>query len=585
MFCDSAIPAKPGRYIGGEWNISAKEFDKARTKFALIFPDLYEVGMSNLGIQIIYGLLNSLEGICCERFFSCGEDLEAMLRAEGRKLFSLESKRPLKEFCLAGFSLAFELSYTNVLNILDLSGIPLEARARGKDYPLIIGGGPGVMNPEPMHKFFDLFIIGEAEEALPEFIEVYQKHQQSYKASATSKEDLLFFLSQVEGVYVPSLYEARYNAEGALAEFRPKREGVPPGVRKRFVSDLNSAYFPLSWLMPYIQIVHDRVTLELMRGCPNRCRFCQARTQYFPLRYRAADKIFELAKEVYGRTGYEEISLGGLSVGDYPRIEELIRELVEFFRKKAVALSLPSLKAKKLIGELSSSVARIKKTGLTFAPEAATARLRCLLGKDFNEEEFLKVAEEAFLSGYQHLKLYFMTGIPFEKDEDIDGIVDFSLRVSDLRRKSAGRPAQINISINTLIPKPHTSFQWFAMQSLKEMKDTHRRIKSRARSRELKFSFHNPEMSFLEGVLSRGDRRLADVILCAFKKGARFDAWTDQFNFNLWMSAFDETGIRADFYLRRRPESELLPWDFLEAGISKKSLLEEFNKVVDKQSC
>jgi radical SAM family uncharacterized protein len=573
---------KPARYIGEEWNVSRKDFDKAGIKFALCFPDLYEVGMSNLGLRIIYGILNSLSFVTCERFFSPGTDLEKALRNNQKEIFSLESKRGLKEFDIIGFSLAYELGYTNVLNILDLGGIPLKSSGRDEKFPLVIGGGPCALNPEPMHEFFDLFVIGEAEEAILETIDTYRKLKDEFKASKIGKQDLLIELSRIEGVYVPSLYEVKYDAIGKIEYFKPKINGLPTRIKKRFVRDLDSAYFPANWLLPYIQIVHDRITLEIMRGCPNKCRFCQARQQYFPFRQRKIDNLLNLACESYKRTGYEEISLMGLSVSDYQNIEELLKRLIDLFKQKAVSVSLPSIKPKTMVGDMSSLIATIKKTGLTFAPEAATERLRNILGKDFDIPDFSKAVEQAYLCGYQHIKLYFMIGLPFEEEKDLDGIVEFAQGVSELRQNIAKRPAQVNISINTLIPKPHTPFQWLAMEDLESVKYKQNYLRKKiGNKRRLKLSFHNRYMSFLEGVLCRGDRRLSQVILSAFQKGARFDAWDDYFRFDVWLDAFKDCNINPNFYLQKRIADEFLPWDFLDIGMPKEALLREFNTISD----
>jgi radical SAM family uncharacterized protein len=571
---------KPGRYIGGEWNVPKKDFGAAKIKFGLCFPDLYEVGMSNLGLRIIYGILNALPGISCERFFACQEDMEDILRSCQGEILSLESRRKMRDFDIIGFSLGYELNYTNVLNMLELGRIPLKARERGCDYPLVIGGGPCAMNPEPMHEFFDLFLIGEAEEAILEIMGIYAKAKDRFRQAKLSKEDLLLMLAQIQGVYVPSLYEVTYDAWGRISEFRPKMAGVPSRVRKRFVRDLGSVRFPEDWLVPYIQIVHDRIIIEIMRGCPNRCRFCQARQQYFPFRQRKVEEVLHLAAKTYKNTGYEEISLAGLSTSDYPKIEELMKELVALFKERAVSISLPSLKPKAVIGNLSALIASIKKTGFTFAPEAGSERLRNLLAKDFNLQDFLGAVEEAYREGYQHIKLYFMVGLPSEEEGDLDGIIQLASCVSELRRKAGKGPAEVNISINTLIPKPHTPFQWLAMPELEKIKAKYDYLKSKAkRNHRLKINLHNPQMSILEGVLSRGDRRLAQVIYSAFKKKAKFDAWTDHFVFEKWLEAFCESGLDPNFYLKERQRDELLPWAFIDTGVSAEYLRREAQEV------
>ena len=571
---------KPAQYIGEEWNSPRKDFDKSNIKFLLSFPDLYEIGMSNLGLRILYSVLNAIKDVACERVFAVDKDMEELLRSKNRQISSLESARPIRAFDIIGFSLGYELTYTNVLNILDLGGIPLRASDRDNSYPLVIGGGPCTMNPEPLCDFFDLFVIGEAEEVIIEIVDVCRRFKDKFGKAGIDKQDLLFAFSQIEGVYVPSLYEAVYN-EGRLEKFTPRAKGVPPVVKKRFIKDLNSAHFPLDWLVPYIQIVHDRIGLELMRGCPNHCRFCQARQQYSPLRYRDIEQVLDLAQQLYKRTGYEEISLGGLSVSDYPGIEELIKRMTGLFKEKGISIALPSVKPRNMLGNLSSLIAATKKTGLTFAPEAGSQKLRDILGKDFNLDEFFKALEQAYSNGYQHVKLYFMIGLPGEEAADLDAIVDFATKVSELKRAISKSPAQVNISINWLIPKPHTAFQWLGMGDLEMIKEKQEYIRKKLKNRRLKLSFHNKYMSFLEAVFSRGDRRLAGVVYSAFKKGARFDSWSSFFLFERWQACFDEAGINPLVYLRPKPAEQLLPWDFLDTGVNKSRLWDEFKKVVD----
>jgi len=578
---------KPGRYIGQEWNSSKKDFGKSDVKFALSFPDLYEVGMSNLGLRIIYNLLNGIEGVCCERFFSPGIDLEGILLSSGVELFSLESKKPLKEFDMIGFSLGYELTFTNVLNILKLGGIPLRARERDGSFPLVIAGGPCAANPEPMAEFIDAFVIGEAEEAVIEIISSFREMKGRLKEGRLDKEGLLRELSNIEGVYVPSLYEVKYFDDGRISGFSPKSSGTARKIKKRYIKDLNSSPFPVSWLVPYIEIVHDRITLEVMRGCPNACRFCQARNFYYPLRARKVDNLLGLACAAYKQTGYEEISFSGLSVSDYPFMEELLNGLLGFFKDKGVSVSLPSIKPRPHVAATASLIALTKKTGLTFAPEAATEKLRRVLNKDFQVPDFFRILEQSYLSGYQRVKLYFMIGLPSEQPQDLDAIVEFAKEVSELRKKinvpgGSGRngAAQVNISINTLIPKPHTPFQWLKMHEGRSIADKTAYLKGRLRNKRIKLNFHNPEMSILEGVLSRGDRRLAEVIEHAFNNGARFDAWEDHFVFRRWQEAFFACGIDMGFYLKEKSADDILPWDFLDMGVGKEELLREFNKLV-----
>lgn len=571
---------KPARYIGGEWNAAKKDFTKCNIKFALCFPDLYEVGMSNLGMRIIYEILNNIEDVSCERVFSVDYDMESILRNNRLEIFSLESKKRLREFDIVGFSLGYELNYTNILNILDLGKIPLKSSSRDGDYPLIIGGGPCVLNPEPLAEFFDLFVFGEAEEALLELMDIYRKFKDKFRAAKISKQDLLVKFCHLGGVYAPSLYEAVYNYEGKIEEFKPKIYGIPLKIKKRMIKDLNNTTFALNWLIPHISIVHDRITLELMRGCPNMCRFCQARSLYFPFRQRSVNNVLNLASSIYKRTGYEEFSLAGLSVSDYSCLEELLSSLLNEFKEKGVSISLPSLKPKAILGNISRLIASVKKTGLTFAPEAGTERLRNILAKNFNLPDFFKVIEQAYLSGYQRLKLYFMLGMPFEELKDLDAILELATAVSELRKKINKSPARIELSIGTLIPKPHTPFQWLGMEGLGSIIYKQGYLKKKTRSNKLTFSFHNPYMSLLEAALSRGDRRLSQVILSAYNKGARFDGWENHFRFDYWQQAFRESNLNPDFYLRQRAQDEILPWDFLDVGISKETLLKEYEKIV-----
>ncbi len=571
---------RPAQYLGNEWNASKKDFNPSSVSFALGFPDLYEVGMSNLGLRIIYGVLNNLDDVVCERFFAPEADMEVSLKNARRRFFSWESNQDLINFDMLGFSLGSELNYTNVLNILDLAGLPLESSLRDHKFPLVIAGGPATLNPEPMADFFDLFIIGEAEEVIVELLGLYRKLKQDYKSGRLDKERLLIEFSKIEGVYAPSLYCVDYNAAGELAAFYPKSDSLPLKIKKRVVVDFESAYFPCNWIVPYVPVIHDRITLEIMRGCPNRCRFCQARTQYYPLRIKSKEKVISQANLAYAATGYEELSLTGLSVSDYPDLENLVSDLSKGFKGQGVSLSLPSLKARALLGNVSTLIAKAKKTGLTFAPEAGTRRLREVLAKDFSEEEFFKVIADAYTCGYQHLKLYFLIGLPGEALEDLQGIIDFAKEASEAKRKISGSPAQINISVNPLIPKPHTPLQWLKMDSISEIKEKQDYLRSHCKDRRLKFNFHNSQMGFLEGVLARGDRKLSKVILAAYRKGAKFDAWSNYFSFAKWQEAFSETGVDPQVYLADKPPASVLPWDFIDTGISKEFLLAEFNKTI-----
>ncbi|MDO8489232.1 MAG: radical SAM protein, partial [Candidatus Omnitrophota bacterium] len=409
---------------------------------------------------------------------------------------------------------------------------------------------------------------------------LYRNLKKDYKSGKLSKDELLIEFSKVEGVYVPSLYSVDYNAAGEFVAFYPKLKNLPLKIKKRVVADFETSYYPCNWVVPNVPIIHDRITLEIMRGCPNRCRFCQARSQYYPVRIKSKEKLISLANLAYASTGYEELSLAGLSVSDYPGLENLVSDLTGSFKEQGVNLSLPSLKAKALLGNVSALIAKIKKTGLTFAPEAGTQRLRQVLAKDFSEEDFFKAIEAAYSCGYQHLKLYFLIGLPTETQADLQGIIDFAKESSELKRKINISPAQINISVNPLIPKPHTPLQWLRMDSIAQIKEKQDYLRAHCKNRRLKFNFHNSQMGFLEGVLSRGDRKLSKVILAAYRKGAKFDAWSNYFFFAKWMEAFSEEGIDPQAYLDDKSVESALPWDFIDTGITKSYLLKEFNESV-----
>ena len=557
---------KPARYLGNEWNVIRKDFLKAKVKFAICFPDLYEVGMSNLGLRIIYGLLNAQESVSCERVFLPDLDMLEILRARKIPLFSLESRMPLVEFDFIGFTLSYELDYTNILAMLDLSGIPLLASQRNLDFPLVIAGGSCVSNPEPLADFIDLFLIGEAEEALPEIIERYKEIQTTNHKPQTTKEEVLRELVKIEGVYVPSLYEVEYDSCAAVKKFSPKYPGVPPQVRKRIVKNLEQAYYPTNWLVPYVQIVHDRASIELMRGCPHRCNFCQARTIYHNLRLRSAQKVLELTKEVERLSGYEEFSFLSLSTSDYPFLNEVISSLKEKFQEQAIAISLPSLRPKAYLGDLAAALAKVRKTTLTFAPEAGSVKLRRQINKDFNMEEFYAAVFASYKAGWRAIKLYFIIGLPNEDYEDLDGILEIAQEVCRLRKEAVGRPAEVRLSICLFIPKPHTPFEREAMESQSRLRNKiiYLRRKMEYLPRAISLNFHNLESSLLEAVLSRGDRSLGSVLLEAYKRGCLLDAWPEYFKFDLWRAAFNQCNRSPHSYLKAKSSDEILPWQHID---------------------
>ncbi|MCX5692107.1 MAG: radical SAM protein [Candidatus Omnitrophica bacterium] len=519
---------RPGRYVNNEWNAVHKEWKDGVSKIALSFPDVYEIGMSHLGMKILYGILNREEGIICERFFAPWPDMEKKLRDRKEKLSSLESSRTLKEFDIIGFSLQYEMNYLDMLNMLDLSGVPLHCRERGDDDPIVIAGGPCAFNPEPLVEFIDVFVLGEAEEIILEIIRIVQGA--SGKGHRV-RGDVLKELAKIEGVYVP---------------------GHNIAVKKRIVQDFDNSYFPTDVIVPYIQIVHDRIGIEIMRGCPHACKFCQACKIFHPLRIRSVSRIIEIAEESVKNTGYEEISLLSLSSGDYPHIEELARKLEEKFKPLGVKISLPSLRVGTF--EERNGMNTLRRAGLTFAPEAGSERLRHTLNKQITDAEIVEKSRIALSSGWRKVKLYFMVGLPGETFEDLDAIIELS-----------GKIKNVNLSVNPFIPKPHSDFEREEMESLEILKEKQKHLSSAlyAMRSKVKIDFHSPETSRIEAILARGDRRIGKVLLKAWEKGLRLQAWTEKFNYHLWNQAFQETGIDPEVYLRKKEKEEALPWDFI----------------------
>lgn len=551
---------KPAQYIGNEWNVIKKDFDSQKVRFAVCFPDLYEIGMSHLGLRIIYGLLNEKSGVVCERVFLPDVDMICALRNNRIPIFSLESKRPLADFDFIGFCLNYELSYTNILAILDLAGIPLKAQERSGDFPLIIAGGCSASNPEPLSDFIDMFLIGEAEEALPEIINVYNDSRDK-----KTKEEILKNLSRIKGVYVPSLYDVQYNQDGQIKSFTSKYTDVPGKINKRIIDDLNQAYYPTNWLVPYCSIVHDRAPIEIMRGCPHDCNFCQAKKFYNSLRLRSPEKVLELAREICKTSGYEEISFLSLSTGDYPHLAQVVNSLKEEFCKRSIAVSLPSLRAKSYLGGVAMDVSCVRKTTFTFAPEAGSDRLRLRINKNFDSDEFYSAIDKIYKAGWQSIKLYFMIGLPEETSEDLDGILEVAKKVSNLRIASSKYPGCVSLSISPFIPKPHTRFEREEMESLEVLRQKKSYLAKNASkiSRFVTLNFHKLETSYLEAIFSRGDRRLGEVLLLAYKNGCLLDGWPEHFKFDVWLDAFKESNLRGEFYTRRRARDEMLPWQHI----------------------
>jgi radical SAM family uncharacterized protein len=520
--------SKPARYMGNEVNMIKKEWEPCRIKMAFAFPDVYEVGMSHVGSKILYGLINEKTDHLMERVYAPWPDMEEEMRRQGISLYTLESFKPLRDFDLLGFTLQYELAITNVLNMLDMAGIPVWSRERDEEYPLIIAGGPVVFNPEPYADFFDLFLIGDGEEMLPEFLDCCWENRH------LPKGELLLKLAELEGVYLPSLYRVDYQEDGRLKQMTPKLNSLPLTVRKRVVRDLDQAYFPERPVLPYMNIVHDRAVLEVMRGCQRGCRFCHAGMVYRPVRERSLETLQRQADQQLANTGYEEISLTSLSTLDYSGVDPLVKELVQAYQHQGTGVSLPSLRVDAFSIELANEVQKVRKTTLTLAPEAGTQRLRDAINKNVSEEQLLQAVKAAFQSGWLSLKLYFMIGLPGETEADLLGILDLLEKVRDLGDQYARKKVEIRASIASFVPKAHTPFQWQAQNSIQELEQK-RRLLTLSKRRRIKLSFHDSKTSYLEGVLSRGDRRLSLPIYRAWQKGCKFDGWSEYFNFGKWL--------------------------------------------------
>ncbi|AEM74487.1 TIGR03960 family B12-binding radical SAM protein [Caldicellulosiruptor acetigenus] len=565
---------KPGRYIGNEINMVKKDPAKVDVRFAFCFPDVYEIGMSNLGLKILYHLLNEREDVYCERAFMPWVDMQQKMQKEGIKLFSLETFTELNKFDIIGFSLSYEMSYTNVLRMLELCGLPLESQKREKGMPIVIAGGPCTYNPEPLWEFVDVFVIGEGEEVILEFIDLYKK----YKFSSMTKDEFLFECASIQGCYVPSLYNVKYNQDGTIKSITPVSENVPPKVRKRIVKDLDTSYFPTKMITPLIEVVHDRITLEIFRGCARGCRFCQAGVIYRPVRFRSAKKTLQYAKELVENCGCNEISLVSLSTSDYPNIDELAREILKFAESKKVNISLPSLRLDSTSLDLLKEVEKVRKPTLTFAPEAGTQRLRDVINKNIKEEDIYSTVKLAFERGFQNIKLYFMLGLPLEEDEDVLGIYTIAKNIREIY-KELGLKKRIRITVSTsfFVPKPHTPFQWEAQDSIENMQRKMKLLKENLRKvKDVEYSWHDFYLSKLEAVLSRGDRRLSKVIKRAVELGCQFDDWGEFFDFSKWEKAFQQENIDWRFYSdRKRSFDEVLPWDIIDTGVTKEFLKKE----------
>ena len=566
---------KPGRYSGGEINSVIKDKQKVDVRFAFCFPDTYEIGMSHLGMKILYSQFNSREDIWCERVFAPWTDFEEVMRREKLPLFALESRDPIKDFDFIGFTLQYEMAYTNVLNMLDLAGVPLKSKDRKELSPLVVAGGPCACNPEPLADFVDIFFLGEGEEVDLEVIDLYKEH----KKKGSSKEEFLKAAAKIEGVYVPSLYDLEYNPDGTIASLSAKGD-TPKSVKKRIIKDLDKVYYPDSFVVPFIEIVHDRVVEEVFRGCIRGCRFCQAGFIYRPVREKSAETVNRQAKCLCENTGYDEISLSSLSTSDYREIEPLLSKMLDWTEKSHVSMALPSLRIDNFSEELLEKINHVRKSGLTFAPEAGTQRLRDVINKNVTEDEIINTCKMAFAGGYTAVKLYFMLGLPTETDEDLKGIADLGQKIVDtyysMPNKPKGKSVSVSISVSTFVPKPFTPFQFEPQITEEEIRRRQEYLKSCITTRKISLSYHDSSTSFLEGVLARGDRRLGAVIEKAFLSGCRFDSWTECFNLEKWLAAFESCGISPEFYANRKREySEINPWDHLDYAVTKSFLIKE----------
>lgn len=568
---------KPARYIGNEFNSIHKEWTPDKMTVAFCFPDVYEVGMSHLGMKILYHMLNEREDTICERVFAPWDDMERELRRMGVPLLSLENAKPVREFDLVAFTLQYEMSYSNIVNMLDLAEIPLRSAERGVDDPFVCCGGPCAYHAEPLSDLVDFFILGEGESVNSEIMDVYQ----DWKGKGLSREAYLTEIAKIQGVYVPSFYDVTYNEDGTIAAFAPNREGVPEKVKKRIIEDMDNTYIPEKLIVPFMEIVHDRIMLELFRGCIRGCRFCQAGYIYRPVRERSVEKLLEVAQRSIAATGYEEMSLASLSTSDYTKLQELIDGLLAMTVDQKISLSLPSLRVDNFSMELMEKVQKVKKSGLTFAPEAGTQRLRDVINKNVTEEDLLRTAKIAFAGGYNRIKLYFMLGLPTETMEDVLGIGELAQKVIDAfyeipKEERKGRSVSVTVSTSFFVPKPFTAFQWEPQNKISEMEAKAKALKDSITNKKIVYNWHASDVSFLEEVFAKGDRRLGEVLITAHKLGCKFDGWTDFFDYEKWLEAFRIHGIDPSFYAHRRIEKdEILPWDYADVGVSKAFLIKE----------
>lgn len=572
---------KPGRYTGGEFNSIIKDKNKVDIRYAFCFPDTYEIGMSHLGMKILYSLVNERKDAWCERVFAPWTDMEEEMRKNNIPLYALESCDPIKDFDLIGFTMQYELSYTNVLNMLDLAGLPIYAKDRKDLTPIVIAGGSCVCNAEPIADFVDITLPGEGEEVTNELIDLLKIHKQK----GSSKEEFLKEAAKIEGVYVPAFYDVSYNEDGTVKEIKATN-GAPEKVKKRVVKNLDTMFAPKEFIVPFIEPVHDRTVVEIFRGCIRGCRFCQAGFLYRPIREKSPEVVNEQCKAICKNTGYEEISLCSLSTSDYTGLEDLLDKLFEWTLDEKINISLPSLRADNFSSSIAEKLAKIRKSGLTFAAEAGTQRLRNVINKNVTEEEILSSSRKAFNKGWTGVKLYFMIGLPTETDEDVTAIAELSQNVVNEfynnPDKPKGKGVSVNISVASFVPKPFTPFQWEAQDDMKTIEYKQELLKNSVKTKKITIGWNDPRMSFLEGVFARGDRRLSQVIYNAYKLGCKFDSWDDQFDFEKWLQAFEQAGSDPAFYAnRKRSFDEVFPWDHMDYGIPKKFFEKENKKAYE----